>query len=108
MIPFMIRDTLREKSKREREPEQTGARVRNKLWGARGTVVKDLRPSGEVEIDGERFQAVATFGVLPKGSRVEVVDGDTLRLLVRSLDHADTTNRTTQHIAEANAGGPPS
>jgi membrane-bound ClpP family serine protease len=41
--------------------------------GDTGITVSELRPMGEVEFDGRRFEAIAEHGMIPPGSRVRVV-----------------------------------
>lgn len=99
-LPFMIRDSLREQSNCGVQSGEDA--IPDRMKGKRGTVVTDLRPSGKVEIDGERFQAVAAYGVLPRGSEIEVFDRDDLRLRVRGAEPA--TNQSAQESNEGNAG----
>jgi membrane-bound serine protease (ClpP class) len=43
------------------------------LIGREGVVLTPLRPFGQVEIDGQRYEARISFGTAPAGSRVTVV-----------------------------------
>lgn len=54
--------------------------------GSRGYAITDLHPVGEVEIDGKRFQARVTLGVLEKGGMVEVLEVSRFSLLVKEVD----------------------
>jgi membrane-bound serine protease (ClpP class) len=56
-----------------------------KLLGKHGITVSELFPSGEVEIDGQRFDARSTLGKIPKGEKIEVVKSTEFDLIVRSL-----------------------
>jgi membrane-bound serine protease (ClpP class) len=50
--------------------------------GARGVVVRPLHPLGEVEIDGQRFEATLASGYLERGEQVVVVGYRNFALLV--------------------------
>ncbi len=50
--------------------------------GETGVVISDLRPTGEVEIGGRRYQAAVNLGVLSKGARVKVLGYKNFVLLV--------------------------
>lgn len=52
--------------------------------GAIGVALTDLYPSGEVEIDGQRYQARLDHGSAERGETVEVVGTSNFGLLVRS------------------------
>ncbi|MFT6240617.1 MAG: membrane-bound serine protease (ClpP class) [Akkermansiaceae bacterium] len=56
------------------------------MVGALGLASTDLRPSGTITIESEKFDAVAITGVIARGSTVEVVDRDDIRVTVRSAD----------------------
>ncbi len=53
--------------------------------GARGRAVSDLYPSGEVEIDGRRFQAHSEYGSTESGSEIEVVGYGDFNIVVREV-----------------------
>ena len=53
--------------------------------GKHGLTVSELFPSGEVEIDGKRFDARSTLGKIPKVEKIEVVKSTEFDLIVRSL-----------------------
>ncbi len=53
--------------------------------GARGRAVTDLFPSGEVEIEGRRYQARAEYGSAEGGADVEVVAYGDFVLIVRPV-----------------------
>lgn len=56
------------------------------LVGRRGRVVTMLRPSGTVEIDGERLQVVAEHGeLIDVGTLVEVIHHDVSDVVVTSV-----------------------
>lgn len=59
----------------------------NKLVGAEGEVITDLRPIGRIKIEQEKFDALAESSLIRAGSRVKVVgvvDGSTLKVRVIS------------------------
>jgi len=52
--------------------------------GVRGVAVTDLRPLGEIEIAGGRFQARAVHGQINRGAAVEVVERKDFALAVKN------------------------
>ena len=46
-------------------------------------VIKDLKPSGLIEIEGEHFQALSEGDYLKKGTKVTVIGGEGFHLIVR-------------------------
>lgn len=52
--------------------------------GKTGTAVTDMRPSGKVEIEGQRLDAVSTEGFIPAGTAVRVERYENAQLYVRS------------------------
>ena len=64
---------------------QNASADQEKLMGKHGVTVSELFPSGEVEIDGQRFDARSTLGKIPKGEKIEVVKSTEFDLIVRSL-----------------------
>ena len=50
--------------------------------GSKGIAVTDLHPSGEVEIDGRRYQASVALGTLPRGTSIVVTEQRQFHLLV--------------------------
>ncbi len=54
--------------------------------GARGLAVTDLRPLGEIEIAGARYQARAAHGQIDRGAPVEVVGRKDFALAVKNAD----------------------
>jgi membrane-bound serine protease (ClpP class) len=53
------------------------------LIGRSGEVATDLRPSGHISIEGNRYQAVAEMGYITKGSAVDIIGGRSGHLIVR-------------------------
>jgi len=58
---------------------------REALIGARGVVVTDLAPKGEIRVSGEFWHARAESGAIPKGETVEVVRMEGLFLIVKPV-----------------------
>jgi len=58
---------------------------REHLLGLEGNSATDMRPSGVVEIEGERHDAIAKGGIIDRGSRVKVTKVDGLTIEVRAL-----------------------
>lgn len=50
--------------------------------GKEAEVVSDLKPSGHIDIDGQRYQAVAQVGYINKGEIVEVISGEGAHYIV--------------------------
>lgn len=55
------------------------------LVGKEALVITDLRPSGKIEIDNERYEAISDGEYIVKGSFVKVVKVDEARLMVIAL-----------------------
>ncbi len=55
------------------------------LIGHEGTACTDMRPSGKVEIDGERLDAVSVEGFIYAGTRVRIVKYENAQIYVRPL-----------------------
>jgi membrane-bound serine protease (ClpP class) len=54
------------------------------LIGARGTAVTDLRPTGEIRVVGEFWQATAKTEWIEKGEPIEVIGLEGMFLVVKS------------------------
>ncbi len=76
---FILGDTLR------RDPGAAEAEhdTRARLLGQTGTALSPLRPTGVVEIEGERVEVMTEGAFVAAGSRVRVVAMDRRRYLVR-------------------------
>lgn len=59
---------------------------RERLMDREGVALTDMRPSGVVEIDGERHDAMARGGVVDRGRGVRVVKVSGMTIEVRGLD----------------------
>ncbi len=58
------------------------------LIGKEGTAATTLRPSGEVTVDGHRYDARAEFGLIEAGQVIKVVRASGTDVVVRQLDNA--------------------
>lgn len=58
------------------------------LIGKQGQAATTLRPSGEVTVDGKRYDARAEFGMIESGRAVKVVRAGGTDVVVRELDNA--------------------
>lgn len=58
---------------------------RTDLLGKTGIALTPLRPSGTIIIDNERIDAVTEGGFINSGARVEVVEVEGVRIVVREL-----------------------
>jgi membrane-bound serine protease (ClpP class) len=54
----------------------------NQLKGSKGIAITTLRPSGKISIDGKNYDAVASTGMIDKGTLVVVVRVETAQLYV--------------------------
>jgi len=55
------------------------------LVGQRGRAICDLLPWGQVELAGERLEAVSRFGPIAAGDAVEAIDTEGRAVIVRSV-----------------------
>ena len=55
------------------------------LVGKTGIAHSDLRPVGKAIIEGEKFDVVANLGLIEKGTQIEILSVDGLRIVVRAL-----------------------
>ena len=70
----------------EKQAAQDAARRRRShLLEQEGTALTPMRPSGVVEINGERHDAIARGGLIESGNKVRVVKVDGLTIEVRPL-----------------------
>lgn len=58
---------------------------RSALIGAEGVALTDLFPAGVVEIDGQKYDAVAEGGLIDSGQRIRVTKATAFELTVRTL-----------------------
>jgi len=66
-------------------PEPSHVTLPQVAPGETGTAVTELRPSGEIEIDGKRFEARCDRGLVGAGSAVRVVGVIEGRVVVRAV-----------------------
>src|SRR5690606_21225431 len=82
---FVLADDLRRDPLADSVEQETRAR----LIGRSGTALTPLRPTGVVEIDGERVEVVTEGAFVSAGSRVRVVAMDRRRYFVRLADEVE-------------------
>jgi membrane-bound serine protease (ClpP class) len=76
--------TLKAPTSEEIAVLNTGRRV-DHLVGAQGRTLTPLRPSGTVEFEGRRLDAISEEGLIPEGSSVEAISVRSGRLVVRRV-----------------------
>lgn len=86
---FVLADTLLSGSGEEEEDIDR----RSRLLGREGAALTPLRPSGFVEVDGERIEVETEGDYIAAGSRVRIVAMDRRRYLVRLADGEGQTER---------------
>ncbi len=64
------------------------------LVGKMGKAITDLRPSGTAEIDGKRADVVTDSEFIEKGSKIEVVEVEGIRVVVRKLKNDKGIDKT--------------
>jgi membrane-bound serine protease (ClpP class) len=57
----------------------------SELIGQTGITLTDLRPSGSAEIIGKRFDVVSEGSMIERGARIQVVDVEGIRIVVRAI-----------------------
>lgn len=72
----------------------TGERPRPAL-GSVGKTIGDLRPRGEVEVQGQRYEAVAPTGWIPAGTPVKVAGYAAYELKVEACQNNPASGRTS-------------
>jgi membrane-bound serine protease (ClpP class) len=55
------------------------------MVGKTGVAISDLRPTGTVEVAGERLDVVSDSAIVPAGAKIEVVSVTGLRVVVRAV-----------------------
>ncbi len=60
-----------------------GCSFQENCLGKAGVVIKDLKPSGVIEIEGKHFQALSEGDYLRRGAKVTVIGGEGFHLIVR-------------------------
>lgn len=77
---------LKQKPSMFAKEEQSGylaSQYDKELIGKEGLAATDLKPSGHIRVEGERYQAVSESRYIKKGESVKVVAGEGARLIVR-------------------------
>jgi len=62
------------------------SRAREGLIDAVGTALTDMRPSGVIEVDGKRHDAIAIGGIVDRDSKVRIVSIRGITIEVRCVD----------------------
>lgn len=65
--------------------EETERRARQALVGKEGKVLRDLRPVGLVEIEGQRYEVLSETTFVPVGETVRVTQADLSQIKVRRV-----------------------
>jgi len=71
-------------------PDTEEYQRRRRLVGKQGVAKTELLPSGDVIVEGRKYDAVSHGMVISAGQAVRVIAVDTLRLVVRPLGEAET------------------
>jgi len=58
---------------------------RKELIGKKGKTFSDLKPSGHVVIEGEKFQALSESGYIEQGEEIIVIRGSGAHIVVRTI-----------------------
>ena len=88
---FVLATSLR----RDDASEQREAEDRSRYLGKVGRAVTPLRPTGVVEIDGDRLEVVTEGEFIAAGSAVKIVAMDRRRYFVRLSDALAPTTSTS-------------
>jgi membrane-bound serine protease (ClpP class) len=85
---FVIRFALKVLKKRKvclvaDQENFKGCSFQENCLGKEAEVIKDLKPSGVIEIEGKHFQALSEGDYLKKGAKVTVIGGEGFHLIVR-------------------------
>ncbi len=88
LIKFTLWRIRNTKSKQSlySDADQTGfiaSTYDSTTFGKKGVVLSDLKPGGYILINNKKYQALSTTGYLPKGTEVEVIDGQEDSLIVK-------------------------
>ncbi len=80
-------------TKLDAESDERAARA--KLAGKTGTAITSLRPAGQAEIDGERYDVVTDGGFVDAGVQVTVIEVEGFRVVVEATPDAQMTEETS-------------
>ncbi len=86
---------LADELKRDDLEDEAESESRARWLGEFGTAVTPLRPTGIVEIDGERLEVLTEGAFIAAGSRVKVVAMDRRRFFVRLADEEEKDGATS-------------
>ena len=64
--------------------------------GAIGVVLTDLRPSGTIEVGGERFDVVSDGDLIEEGAHVQVIEVHGNRIVVEEAPSVEVVGETNQ------------
>ncbi|EOD01884.1 NfeD family protein [Caldisalinibacter kiritimatiensis] len=81
--PYLDRIILR--TKQEKEIGYSGVKLTKEYIGKEGIVITFLRPSGTIEIEGERVDAVSEGSFIEKGAKVKVIKVEGPKIVVRKI-----------------------
>jgi membrane-bound ClpP family serine protease len=84
----MLGPSTEEIAREKLETNRAQMAGREELLGMEGVALTDMRPSGVVEIDGHRHDAIALGGIVDHGQRIRVMSVDKLTIEVRG-DHSE-------------------
>ncbi len=62
-----------------------GCSYKKECIGKEGIVIKDLKPSGVIEIDGEVYQALSEGQYIKRNTKVSIIGGNGSHLIVRYI-----------------------
>lgn len=83
------RDMWEKLTLRDRFTKETGYSSMNQTYstlvGQQGTTITDMRPSGTIEIDGNRYSAITNASWVKKNSLIEVESVNGTRILVKAV-----------------------
>ncbi|MBU5455499.1 nodulation protein NfeD [Caproiciproducens sp. MSJ-32] len=72
-------------TRQENEEGYLSAYSKDEYLGKEGITVSELRPSGIIEIDGKRIDALSDEGFIPKNTPVKIVRVEGPKIFVRSI-----------------------
>lgn len=74
---------IKKRGRRHTQPKKsvTDAFAQEKI-GKKGVALTDLKPSGYVFVDGNRFSAISKGGYISKGQKIQVIGGKAAQLTV--------------------------
>jgi len=80
----MVGDSGEDIARKREEKMRKQRELRAMLLNREGKALTDMRPSGVIEINGERHDAIARGGVVDRGQTIRVVKIDGLTIEVRA------------------------